>query len=92
MENRIFVTIEKYSRTASGKNWKKQPDSVERVEVSRENYNNRTARETIQFFNGFCGGKCRAEYGYSFIGYTPRRITLINPGNDQKTVEKYDIE
>ena len=90
-ETRITMTRSTYSRTASGKGWKKNPDSVETEEITRQNYDNRASREAIRFMNGFCGGTCCAEYGYSRIGYTPYKITLISPSRDKKIVERFSI-
>ena len=90
-ELKITMTRSTYSRTASGKGWKKNPDSVETEEITRTNYDNRASRESISFMNGFCGGTCRAEYGYSRIGYTPYQITLINPTRTEKIVERFSI-
>jgi hypothetical protein len=90
-ETRITMTRKTYTRTASGKGWKKNPDTVETEDITRENYDNRASRDTIRFWNGFCGGTCRAEYGYSAIGYTPYKITLVSPSREEKIVETYRI-
>ena len=88
---KITMTRKVYHRTASGKCWKKNPDEVEVEEITRENYGNRTSRETVRFFNGLFGGTCTARYSYSRFGYTPYRITLVNPSGDERIVERFEI-
>lgn len=88
----ITMTRKTFTRTESGKSWKSKPESVKTATITETEYNNRAGRETIKFWNGFLGGTCRAEYGYSYIGYTPLRITLVNPSRAEKIVETYRIE
>lgn len=88
---KYFISKEKYTRTASGANWKSKPDSTVKEEITRAQFENYTSRDTIRFFNGFCGGSCRATYGYTFAGYVPVKITLINPDHTEKEVDRFTI-
>lgn len=84
-------TVRKYSRTESGKSWKKNADSFTVETVNRQFYENATSPETLRFFNGFMGGSCRAERTYTPYGYVPVRVTLVNPSRTEKTVETWRI-
>lgn len=88
----ITMTRRTYNRTESGKGWKANPTTEETEVITEENYRNRSSRESIRFMNGFCGGRCWAEYGYSYIGYVPLQISLVNPSADEKIVESFKIE
>lgn len=88
----ITMTRSTYSRTASGKGWKTNPDKVERKAISRENYENRTAPENIRFMNGFCGGTCRAERGYTYHGYKVTKVTLVSPARDERIIERFSFD
>lgn len=84
---KITQTTETFTPTASGKSWRSKPDTVEVEEITMEHYNNYTS--LVPFFNGFCGGTCRAYYGYTFCGYTPTRVTTISPGREVKKVASF---
>jgi len=87
----ITCTLEHYSRTASGKSWKKVPDSSETEVIPDKHYNNYIS--SIGFFNTFGNGaSCRAEEGYTFAGYIPIRVTTISPGRDKKIVAKFRFD
>ena len=87
----ITMTRRTYNRTASGKGWKANPTTEETEVITEENYRNRSSREAVRFMNGFCGGRCWAEYGYTYHGYNPIKITLVNPSNDEKIVEIFEF-
>ena len=85
---KITQILEHYSRTASGKSWKKNPDSIEKKEIPAQHYNNYV--QSIGFFNNFgYGASCRAEHGYTYAGYIPVRVTTVSPGQDQKIVARF---
>jgi hypothetical protein len=68
---------EKYTRTGNGKSWKKAPDDVKTETITAQQYENWIT--SIPFFNGFCGGKCRADLGYTKAGYIPVKIITTSP-------------
>ncbi len=76
----ITHTREKYTRTASGKSWKKTPDETTTETITAQQYENWVT--SIPFFNGFCGGTCRAQHSYTMAGYLPTHITTTSPGKD----------
>lgn len=85
----IERTTKTFSRTASGKGWKSKPDTTDTDIISSKIYDNISSRESLRFWNGFCGGTCRAEYGYTYYGYVPIRISRQNPSRDVKIVETF---
>ena len=87
----IIHKREVYSRTASGKSWKKYPDSVTTEEVERTFYNNFV--DSVRFFNNFgFGASCRAFRSYTIAGYIPTRIVTISPGRSEKHVDEFRFE
>lgn len=76
-----------FERTDSGKSWKKNPSVTDIRKITTEEYNNYV--RSINFMNGFCGGSCRAEKGYTPCGYIPVKITLVNPSGTEKHTETY---
>ena len=84
---KITQTTETFTLTASGKSWRSKPDTVETEEITMENYRNYI--NSVPFFNGFCGGTCRAYYSHTFLGYTPTRVTTISPGREVKKVANF---
>ena len=94
----IIMEKKTYSRTESGKGWKSKPDTIEREEITLENLKNRTSNETARFFggwwhtdNGYMKGVFRREYGYTYYGYLPIAVTIVNPWKTTKIVETYHI-
>lgn len=72
-----------YTRTASGKSWKKKPESVEEKTVDARFYNNYV--QSIPFFNNWGDGAyCRANWGYTYVGYIPVHVVTVSPYRDVK--------
>lgn len=91
MGYRITKTEKRYSRTASGKSWKKNPDSVTKEEITKEHYDNYI--DSVPFFNRFgYGAYCRAHRGYTYMGYIPVSVVTVNPGRTEKIVAQFGIE
>lgn len=79
----IFRTIETYSRTASGKNWKSRPDEVENDIVPPKFYENYIT--SIPWFNSWGdGASCRAKFTYNAPGYLPTHVITISPYEETK--------
>jgi len=79
----IFRTIETYSRTASGKNWKSKPDDVENEIIPPKHYENYIT--AIPFFNNWGdGASCRAAWTYNAPGYLPTLIATVSPYRETK--------
>ena len=76
-----------YYRTASGKGWQSKPAETGFEVITCESYNNYV--RSIPFMNNFDGASCRAEWGYTYAGYIPVKITLVNPSGTEKHVERY---
>ena len=77
-----------YGITASG-NFKRKPDTIERETVSGEFYENFI--RSVTFFNGFCGGTCRAYKAYTAAGYIPVKVVTVNPGKTEKHVDIFNF-
>ena len=86
----ITRTIETYHLTDSGKSWKKIPDNVNTETIDERQYRNYV--DSVSFFNGFGGGTCRAERGYTFAGYIPVRVTTISPDRRTKLVARFKFD
>ena len=84
----IEYTKKTYTRTATGKSWKSNPDKIEFDFVTPEFYQNYI--NSIPFFSNF-GGKatCRAQYGYTFAGYLPTNVTTVSPDGNIKIVVRF---
>lgn len=76
-----------YYRTASGKGWRSKPAETGTEVITCESYNNYV--RSVPFMNGWPGASCRAEWGYTGAGYLPVKITLINPSQTEKHIERY---
>ena len=87
----IRLTQKVYERTASGKGWKSQPSETTEKTINREYYNNMASDESIDFWNGFCGGTCRAYKTYTTIGYVPYKIVRVNPEGTEKHIDEFDF-
>lgn len=84
----ICREIKRYSRTASGKDWKSKPDEIERAVVSAEHYTNYIT--SIPFFNNFGdGASCRARCTYECAGYLPTVVTTVSPFGETKVVASF---
>ena len=79
----IFMTEKRYSRTTSGRSWKKYPDSTEKKIVSNQFYSNYVS--SVPFFNNFGDGAyCRCKKEYQCAGYLPTFINTVSPGRTEK--------
>jgi hypothetical protein len=89
-DSRVTITHVKniYSRTASGKSWKKAPDETSCETVNAAFYTNYIT--SIPFFNNF--GTCRAQHSYTPAGYLPTVITSISPDKNIKHVDSFIFE
>lgn len=84
----IFRTIETYSRTASGKNWKSKPDETKNEIIPPEYYTNYIT--AIPFFNNWGDGAyCRAKHSYNAPGYLPTTIITVSPFQETKKVARF---
>lgn len=80
---RITQTRTMYSKTASGKSWKKSPDYVETKEVSANNYINCTQYR----WRGD-----RTEKGYTYVGYIPVKVSSTSPDGKQRCTWSYSFD
>lgn len=83
----IIMTKSVYSRTESGKSWKKNPDEKTTEKISAEVYENIISSHS--FFAHF--GTERIEENYTFAGYIPVQVTSINPDSTAKHVRRFLI-
>lgn len=84
-DNSFVITFTKkvFSRTLSGKSWKKNPDTVEFDYFTAKQYQNYV--QSIPFFNNFGGSaSCRGYWSYTYAGYIPTMITTISPDGKMK--------
>lgn len=98
----LTIVTETYSRTASGKSWRTQPDDTitETFPWDRRDANgnrhgedmhrNITADDTLTFFRGL-GGSERAERSYTPVGYIITRLTSSNPDRTVRKVRRFRI-
>ena len=77
-----------YSITENG-NFKRKPDTVERETVTGEFYENFI--RSVSFFNGFCGGSCRAYKGHTVAGYIPVKVVTVNPSRTEKHIDIFNF-
>ena len=84
----IEFTKKEFSRTDSGKSWKKNPDTVSYEFVTPEFYTNYI--QAVPFFNNF-GGRacCRAYCDYTTAGYIPTDVTTISPDGSKKITARF---
>lgn len=82
---------ETFERTESGKSYKTRPASSVISEIDRRTFDNLTGEKNLKFWNGFCGGTCRAERGYTSIGFVPVRIVRQSPDRSKKIVDTFVI-
>lgn len=84
----IFCTIETFSRTASGKSWKRKADSTENEIVTPKRYTNYIT--SVPFFNNFGdGASCRAMFSYNMPGYLPTTVTTVGPFRETKKIARF---
>ena len=88
----ILVKLEHYTRTASGKSWKSQPDAVERVIYTPEQYTNFVT--AAPWFNKFFAtdfngnrtkARCTISRGYTAAGYLPTGSRNTSPDGREQT-------
>ena len=90
MKKEYRLTTKEYERTESGKSWKSKPITENTKTISQEYYNNIASERALKYWNGFCGGTCRASRSYTYWGYIVTRITRINPERTLKIVEEIE--
>ena len=87
------ITIEHtkrvYGITESG-NFKRKPETEYTEIVSGEFYENFI--RSIDFFNGFMGGKCRAERNYTVVGYLPTKVITTSPNRAEKHIDTFTFK
>lgn len=84
--NYIFInTVETY--LATGRNFRKKPDTVEVKAITTEMYNNQMT--WCNFFSR-CGTIRISEY-YTMAGNIPVRITRVAPDRSQKITDRYEV-
>ena len=88
---KITMIKEVYHRTSSGRSWKAKPDSSETELIDARRYN--LYIDSCKYFNSHIDGQsCRKEYGYSFAGYIPLRVTTVGPFRETKIVARFIID
>lgn len=86
----ILCNEKRYSRTESGKNWKRNPDIEERIVYRAEQYENCVT--AVQWFRDMFGSTHeRVEWGYTGAGYIPVQITSISPDCTEKVVRFFEF-
>lgn len=77
-----------YSRTDSGKSWKRKPDEVRREVIDADFYSNFIV--SIDWFNSWGDGAyCRGERNYTIAGYIPTKVTTVSPHRATKQVDTF---
>lgn len=85
---RIERVCKRYSRTDSGKSWRRNPDTVTRESVSVDFYNNFI--ESIDWFNSWGDGAyCRGHRNYTIAGYIPTEVVTVSPHRATKQVDTF---
>lgn len=91
-DNSFVITFIKseFSRTGSGKSWKKAADVVTSEIVTAEFYTNYI--QSIPFFNNF-GGQAysRGHKSYTVAGYIPTVINTVDPTGTKKIVARFEF-
>ena len=88
--NEVVITMTKkeYSRTGSGKSWKKAADVVTTEKIDGRFYNNYIC--SISFFNNFGGhSSSRAFYGYTYAGYIPVKVSTVSYDGTKKITAEF---
>ena len=97
----ITMTKSTFTRTESGKGWRKRPVEVQTETIDETNYHNRTDRGALKMLCGwwptgdgcnFVKGWYRIERGYTCYGYVPTHITYVSPWGDRKYKEDFKFE
>ena len=71
-------------------NFKRKPEMEYTEIVNGEFYENFI--KSITFFNGFCGGTCRGEYGYTCAGHIPVKVITTSPGKSEKHIDTFTFK
>lgn len=87
----IIWKKEKFERTSSGKGFSTKPVETSFKTIDERTYWNLAGADSLRFWNGFMGGTCRAQKTYTPLGYTPYRITRVNPARDEKHVDTFSF-
>lgn len=86
---KIELTETRFSRTQSGKSWKKNPDSEQVTEIQFDNYFNYLS--SVEFFKNL-GGSERVTKGYTPAGYIATNLVSINPEKSEKVIRHFKIK
>jgi hypothetical protein len=87
---KIIETRAYFTRTASGKSWKKRPFRVETEEITPRYYQN--VIDSIPWFNrGFYGEYCRGYREYTPAGYRITKVVTVGPYRTDKHVRTYNF-
>ena len=77
-----------YSRTDSGKSWRRKPDAVRREVVDADFYSNFVS--SIDWFNSWGDGAyCRGGREYTVAGYIPTKVVTVSPHRVTKQVDTF---
>ena len=88
---KVICTTKKFTRTATGKNWKRTPLSEQVEEITAQNYE-RYIQAIPEFRKYGYGASCKCKSNNTIVGYMPTIITAICPGSQQKIVISFDFE
>ena len=84
----ILMRDVRFSRTESGKSWRKNPDTITRRVVSPKFYENYV--QSIPFFRNWGdGASCRAQYNYTMAGLIPVRIMTVAPYKNEHIIAEF---
>jgi len=85
------MTWATYSRTRSGKSWKRTPDAVRSEEFTPAEY--QLYIRSVPFFNAWGkGAYCRAHSNDTCIGHIPVTVVTVAPGRQTKTVTRFTFD
>jgi hypothetical protein len=89
LENMCIIMVkETYSKTESGKSWKRKPDEIETKKVTAEFYYN--SCDSIPFFKNI-GGSEKAYFEYTMAGYLVTNIVSVSPDFTTKINRRFYI-
>ena len=88
---KVQMTTKTYSKTESGKSWKKNPDDVEEKELSEEHYKNMISDDTCKFFRRL-GGSETITRSYTYYGYLPVESISCNPDRSIRKVRVFKFD
>lgn len=86
----ILRECARYSRTDSGKSWRRKPDTVSHEVIDTEFYNRFI--QSIDWFNSWGDGAyCRGERNYTVAGYIPTKVVTVSPYRATKQIDKFIV-